>query len=72
LPLPVPEPRKESAQYLNSWMKVLRNDKRAIISAFSHAQRATDYIMQDQVAPEAAPTRPRGSGEISAPGTEPS
>jgi antirestriction protein ArdC len=68
----IPEPRKESAQYLNSWMKVLRDDKRAIISAFSHAQRATDYIMQDQVAPEAAPTRPRGSAEISTPATEPS
>jgi antirestriction protein ArdC len=52
-------------------MKVLRDDKRAIISAFSHAQRATDYIMQDQAAPEAEPTRPRGSGEIPAPGTEP-
>ena len=31
--------------YLASWLKVLRNDKRAIFTASAQAQRAADYIL---------------------------
>ncbi|MCB1466085.1 MAG: hypothetical protein KDK08_02775, partial [Rhizobiaceae bacterium] len=30
--------------YIQSWLKVLKEDKRAIFAAASHAQRAADYI----------------------------
>ena len=39
-----PEPRADHAAYIASWLKVLRNDKRAIFTAASHAQRAADYL----------------------------
>ena len=38
------EPREDHAQYLGSWLKVLRNDKRAIFTAASLAQKAVDYL----------------------------
>jgi len=40
------EPRPDHAQYIQSWLKVLKADKRAIFTASSKAQRATDYIIQ--------------------------
>jgi antirestriction protein ArdC len=39
-----PEPRADHAAYIGSWIAVLRNDKRAIFTAASHAQRAVDYL----------------------------
>jgi antirestriction protein ArdC len=39
-----PEPREDHAAYIASWAKVLKNDKRAIFTAASHAQRAADYL----------------------------
>jgi antirestriction protein ArdC len=54
----IPEPRAETAKYLNSWVKVLKNDKHAIISAFSHAQKAADFILGDSQQPGQEPTRP--------------
>jgi antirestriction protein ArdC len=39
-----PEPRADHAAYIASWLKVLKNDKRAIFTAASHAQRAADYL----------------------------
>jgi antirestriction protein ArdC len=38
------EPRPDHAAYLESWLKVLQSDKRAIFSAAAHAQRAADYL----------------------------
>lgn len=38
------EPRADHASYIGHWIKVLRNDKRAIVSAASHAERATKYL----------------------------
>lgn len=45
-----PEPRPDHAAYIASWLKVLKNDKRAIFSAAAHAQRAADFLtaMQPQ------------------------
>ncbi len=39
-----PEPREDHAAYIASWLKVLKDDKRAIFTAASHAQRAADYL----------------------------
>lgn len=39
-----PETREDHATYIGSWLKVLKNDKRAVFTAASHAQRATDFL----------------------------
>lgn len=39
-----PELREDHAAYIDSWLKVLKNDKRAIFTAASYAQRAADYL----------------------------
>ena len=39
-----PEIREDHAAYIASWLKVLRDDKRAIFTAASHAQKATDLL----------------------------
>ncbi|WFT91070.1 ArdC family protein [Rhizobium leguminosarum] len=46
------EPRPDHASYLQSWLKVLADDKRAIFQAAAHAQRATVFLHGLQ--PEAA------------------
>jgi antirestriction protein ArdC len=38
------EPREDHAQYLNSWIKVLKADSKAIFTAASKAQQATDWL----------------------------
>ncbi|NKL21166.1 ArdC family protein [Rhizobium leguminosarum] len=38
------DPRDNTATYLESWLKVLKNDKRAIITAAAKAQSAADYL----------------------------
>lgn len=40
------EPRADHAQYINSWLKVLKADKRAIFTAASQAQKAADFMIQ--------------------------
>lgn len=39
-----PETRTDHAAYIQSWLKVLKEDKRAIFSAAAHAQRAADFL----------------------------
>lgn len=39
-----PEPREDHAAYLDHWLKVLKEDKRAIFRAAAHAQRAVDFL----------------------------
>ncbi len=39
-----PETREDHAAYIASWITVLKNDKRAIFTAASHAQRAVDFL----------------------------
>ncbi|MCP3477628.1 zincin-like metallopeptidase domain-containing protein [Bradyrhizobium sp. CCGUVB1N3] len=43
-----PEVRDEHAAYIGSWIKALKNDKRAIFAAASHAQRAADFLNELQ------------------------
>ncbi|AYD05267.1 zincin-like metallopeptidase domain-containing protein [Neorhizobium sp. NCHU2750] len=38
------EPRPDHASYLQSWLSVLANDKRAIFQAAAHAQRAVAFL----------------------------
>jgi antirestriction protein ArdC len=38
------EDRDDHASYIASWLKVLKNDRRAIFTAAAHAQRAVDYL----------------------------
>lgn len=39
-----PEVREDHASYIASWIKVLKDDKRAVFTAASHAQRAADFL----------------------------
>ncbi len=39
-----PEPGFDHAAYIQSWLKVLKEDKRAIFAAAAHAQRAADFL----------------------------
>lgn len=45
-----PEPGLDHAAYIQSWLKVLRGDKRAIFTAAAHAQRAADFLHGFQTA----------------------
>ena len=51
-----PEVRDDHASYIASWLKVLKDDKRAVFAAASHAQKAADYLsgLQPGAAREAA------------------
>jgi antirestriction protein ArdC len=51
-----PELRDDHASYLASWIKVLKDDTRAIFTAAAHAQRAADFLngLQPQPAMEIA------------------
>jgi antirestriction protein ArdC len=40
----IPEVRENHAAYIVSWIKILKNDKRAIFTAASRAQRATHFL----------------------------
>lgn len=42
--VPELEPRPDHASYLDSWLNVLAEDKRAIFSAAAHAQRAVAFL----------------------------
>jgi len=40
------EPREDHSQYIQSWLRVLKADKRAIFTAASKAQQACDWLTQ--------------------------
>jgi antirestriction protein ArdC len=45
-----PQVRDDHAAYIDGWLKVLKQDRRAIFTAASHAQRAADYLHKLQQA----------------------
>jgi antirestriction protein ArdC len=47
-----PEVREDHASYIDNWLKVLKDDKRAVFSAASHASKAVDFLhgLQPQAA----------------------
>ena len=47
------EPRLDHAQYLNSWIRLLKSDKRAIFTAASKASQAVAWLEQAQAQDEA-------------------
>jgi len=51
-----PEPREDHAAYIASWLRVLKNDKRAIFTAAAHAERAAAFLHGLQ--PEAVSAQP--------------
>jgi len=50
-----PEVREDHAAYIGSWIKVLKNDKRAIFTAAAHAQRAVNFLHDLQPQPDVMP-----------------
>lgn len=40
----IPKPREDHADYINSWLKALKNDKQAIVIAAGHTQKAVDFL----------------------------
>ena len=48
-----PEIREDHAAYIGNWLKVLKDDKRAIFSAASHASKAAEYLHSLQPQPTA-------------------
>jgi antirestriction protein ArdC len=36
--------REDHAAYINGWIRILKEDKRAIFKAASHATKAADYL----------------------------
>ncbi len=46
-----PQPREDHASYLDHWLKVLKEDKRAIFQAAAYAQKAVDYLHSLQPQP---------------------
>src|ERR1700730_14651338 len=53
-----PETRDVHAAYIASWLKVLKDDKRVIVTAASHAQKAADYLFGLQPHTGTAPAEP--------------
>jgi antirestriction protein ArdC len=49
-----PNVREDHASYISSWVKILKDDKRAIFTAASHAQRAADFLhaLQESARPQ--------------------
>lgn len=58
------EPRGETAAYVDSWLRILRADKRAIFVAAGHAQRAADYMHDRIVGPAPDAKEHRNAGNI--------
>ena len=56
-----PEVREDHSAYIASWLKALKEDKKVIFVAASHAQRATDFLHGLQPKPEQGPEPP---GEV--------
>ena len=47
LGIETPKTFRNSAAYIQSWLKVLRNDNKFIVSASSKAEKAVNYIMAE-------------------------
>ncbi len=48
------EPQTENAPYVSSWLRVLKNDKRAVFTAAGKAQQAVDWLLSRQSGEQAA------------------
>lgn len=69
-------PRLDHAQYIASWLEMMKGDTKAIFTAASLATRAVEYLMALQPEPAPAPDEPTGmqddhSGDPQKPGAPP-
>ena len=55
------EPSVRHADYLGSWLAILREDNRAIVRAASAASKAADFLLAFARAEEAAPDLARAA-----------
>jgi len=53
-----PQVMADHAAYMASWLSVLKEDKRAIFTAASHAQKAADFLLAFREASEESPVEP--------------
>jgi antirestriction protein ArdC len=63
------EPRPDHASYIASWLRVLRGDTRAILTASAKAQQAVDYLIaltRRDITADTRPDRERGHGHNAA------
>jgi antirestriction protein ArdC len=44
-----PEPRADHAQYIANWLKILKNDKRAVFAAASKASEAANWLIGQEL-----------------------
>ena len=47
-----PETRADHAAYIDNWLQALKNDRKLIFTAASHASKAVDFLKNRQPAPE--------------------
>ena len=52
------EPQTENAPYVSSWLRVLKNDKRAVFTAAGKAQQAVDWLLSRQSGSKPRKRRP--------------
>lgn len=62
------EPKLEHAAYIDSWLKVLKQDKKAIFHAASHAERAANHLhsYQNQIEPDPQPESESPQSQVAA------
>jgi antirestriction protein ArdC len=48
------EPQTDNAPYIENWLRVLKNDNRAIFAAASKAQQAMDWLLTRQKSEQVA------------------
>jgi antirestriction protein ArdC len=53
-----PEVREDHAGYISHWLKVLKDDKKAVFTAAAHAQKAADYLHGLQPKTDEPPAAP--------------
>jgi antirestriction protein ArdC len=53
-----PEVREDHAAYVGYWLKVLKDDKKAVFTAAAHAQKAADYLHGLQPKADEPPAAP--------------
>ena len=53
-----PETREDHAAYIDHWLKVMKEDKRAVFQAAAHAQKAADFLHDLQPQPAAKSGEP--------------
>ena len=61
------EPRQDNAAYIATWLKVLKDDKRAIFTAAAKAQQAADYahgLQSPEPEPEPQGRAPDAKGQF--------